>query len=85
VALTQKQLLDLGQQLGHKGGRVLPTESGKRFVMECSCGWRSTTRATWKEAVRAGIHHVESSARRYVDEKRRNGGRVLITNGGPSR
>ena len=47
-----------GAALGHAAARVVPTKSGARFVGECSCGYKSTTRTSQRLAVDALIHHL---------------------------
>lgn len=41
------------------------TQSGKRYVAVCACGYRSTTRSSAAEAVRTGIWHLSRSADEY--------------------
>jgi hypothetical protein len=48
---------------------VKRTESGRRWVCDCTCGYRCATRVTETQAMGAGIHHVL----KLKAELRRNG------------
>lgn len=53
--------------------RVLPTDSGRRWRVECPCGWTSTTRATRREAAASAVHHVLTVPLREQQAARANG------------
>jgi hypothetical protein len=45
------------------------TETGRRFIARCSCGYVSATRTMERLALSAGVHHIAKTA----GEARRNG------------
>lgn len=56
--MTLKDLAEFGHMLGHSATDVLPTASGARFTVACSCGYESTTRRTQADAIGAIVHHL---------------------------
>ena len=56
---------------------VLPTESGRRWRLVCSCGYgkarwvgdRPSTRATEREAIRQGIWHLQQVDKGRADRE----------------
>lgn len=79
-----KAASELKQQalrLGHNWIRIVPTESGSRFIIECACGYGAplldgrptVTRATEGEAVATAVHHLKSSVDRARDREKRSG------------
>lgn len=77
MATRDREDAALLHALGHKPRGIeivdrraeFPQARVKHFF-ECSCGYRSTARATMKEAVSAGVHHMRLEARKI----RANGG-----------
>jgi alkylation response protein AidB-like acyl-CoA dehydrogenase len=66
--------------LGHAQVRVQPTKSGRRWELECDCGWGApvgghptVTCATELEAAKRAVWHVKSSVDRYLAEQRKSG------------
>lgn len=67
--------------LGHAQVKIEPTKSGRRYQIECDCGWGAPTSsgkptvtcATELEATKRAIWHVKSSVDKYLDEKRNAG------------
>lgn len=57
--MTLTQLREQAAALGHVELSVVNTSSGRRWFVECSCGYRSATRATRALAVDAARHHIE--------------------------
>lgn len=91
MALIGKaELVRRAEALGHGQLRVFATQSGRRYVCQCSCGWGAlradgsptVTRATKAEAVRSLQDHLwralENDRRRRVA----NGGVSLPTSVG---
>jgi hypothetical protein len=56
------EVMRLARDRGHLLA-IAPTESGRRFVCSCACGWHSTTRRTEQDAGGAGAHHLRLSVR----------------------
>jgi hypothetical protein len=81
------ELVRRAEALGHTQLRIYRTESGKRWVCQCACGWGalrpdgrpSVTRATQAEAVSSLQHHLWTALEN--DRRRRvaNGGVSLPT------
>jgi hypothetical protein len=71
MAATDRSDAELLQALGNapKGIETVdrraefPQARVKHFF-ECSCGYRSAARATFKEAVSTGVHHMRVEARK---------------------
>lgn len=67
--------------LGHAQVKIQPTKSGRRFWIECDCGWGSPTSsgktpvtcATELEATKRAIWHVKSSVDKYLADKQKAG------------
>lgn len=47
----------MAASMGHANPAVFETVRG-RFVVTCSCGYQSTTRRTFVDALEAGVHHA---------------------------
>lgn len=79
--LTNKQVGDLARELGHTEVTIAKTASGRRWIVECSCGYGAAladgrptiTRATFDEAVRTGQHHLRTSVRAFLERRSRDG------------
>jgi hypothetical protein len=69
VGLTRRDQAKLMAELGHEGVRVVPVQSGHRFRAECSCGWSSTSRATYRMGVEAAIGHMNRVTRDLFDQR----------------
>ena len=72
---TRAQLFEIAHALGHRNPSVYETRRGE-FFSTCSCGYVSTTRATFVNALQAGVHHVLSAAMIVDRDARRNGIRL---------
>lgn len=62
--MTLAQLREAAAALGHVEISVVNSASGARWHVECSCGYRSTTRASRREAVLTARHHIESEVKK---------------------
>lgn len=79
--LTTAERRAIAVALGHERVTVEPTRSGKRWRLECSCGWGrrlesgqdTVTRATEAEAARTAVWHVRSSVDRHLAEAQKSG------------
>lgn len=84
--MDRSEAAELARRLGHGRIQVYETQSSRRWVVECSCGYGApladgrptVTRATFDEAVRTARHHLVSAIRTHQSELRRNGGRVAF-------
>lgn len=79
--LSNREVGELARDLGHTNVAIERTESGRRWVVSCACGYGAplddgrptVTRATFDEAVRTGQHHLRSEVQRYLAGRSRNG------------
>ena len=79
--LTTREVGDLAKRLGHTDVMIAETKSGRRWLVECSCGYGapqsngkpSVTRATFDEAVRTGQWHLRRAVADWQREAERNG------------
>lgn len=79
--MDNAQVAAIARELGHTRVTIRETVSGRRWIVECTCGWGapqsggnpSITRATFNEAVRTGQWHIRSSVQKWLAENRRNG------------
>lgn len=79
--LTRQQLAERAEQLGHTQLRMYKTKSGKRWVLECACGWGglrpdgrpSVTRATREEALSTLQWHLWKALDDEYQARVRNG------------
>lgn len=84
VELTPELWAQLASRFagGHALIWVHPTESGRRWIAECCCGYRSTTRTSFDLAHEAGVHHnrvMERQLRADGYRGKRHPYRVLST------
>lgn len=81
VATSRDEFLAVAKYLGHTNLRVYPTASGRRFVVECACGWGGigpdgkprSTRATEAEAVQSLRHHLIKAVHAELSRRRQHG------------
>lgn len=67
--------------LGHAQVTIEPTKSGRRYQIQCDCGWGrpmsdgrpTVTAATELEAAKRGVHHVKSNVDAYLAAQRKAG------------
>ena len=78
------ELVRRAEALGHTDLRLYRSQSGRRWICQCSCGWGSfgggqptVTRATFEEGVRTLQDHLWRALEE--DRKRR------VANGGATR
>jgi len=64
MAIAHETVARVTARLGHFDLRVEP--AGGRFVVTCSCGYRSTGRRYERHAAQAGIHHLEAAFKRFA-------------------
>lgn len=62
-------------ELGHEAGAVMPTESGRRYFGQCSCGHVTHTKVSYRQAVDALIWHIHRAIRDAQEAGKNNGGR----------
>ena len=72
---SRAQLFEIAHALGHRDPAVYETARGG-FFATCSCGYISTTRATFVNALQGGVHHVLTAATIVERDARRNGIRL---------
>lgn len=72
---ARAELFRLAHSAGHTDPAVYETDGGK-FFSTCSCGYRSTNRRTFEDALGAGVHHALKAGQ----EARQNGGVSLARN-----
>lgn len=81
--MTYSEMADLVRELGHTSP-ILESTRGGRWFGTCSCGYKSTTKATYEDAVGSLIHHMKKVAKEHL----RNGvnsPRVATTSGSSQR
>lgn len=75
MTTERERLFAIAHALGHTDPMVWET-SGGRFFSTCSCGWESTTRVMFVDALGAGVSHALGVAR-PVARKAARAGRPL--------
>lgn len=55
--VTRAELFALAHAAGHTNPAVMESRRGK-FFSTCSCGYQSTSRRTFEDALGAGVHHA---------------------------
>lgn len=72
MTTERQRLFEVARALGHENPEVWEDSRG-RFFAACSCGWESTYRRTFVDALRAGVGHAVGSARPVLGRIRRSG------------
>lgn len=68
----RQRLFDIAHAMGHTTPEVWEARNGK-FFAACSCGWESTYRFDFVDALGAGVHHALSAAKPIAAKARRSG------------
>ncbi len=73
----------LAKGLGHSWVAIGQTASGRRWFIECACGWgkanprsgvkHPVTRATDTEAIRSAQHHLTQAVQKVLEKARADG------------
>lgn len=88
--LTDSEIGEYAERLGHTHVRVTPTSSGNRWEVACSCGFGApmpdgrptVTRATAEEAIRTVRHHLRKAVYAHLSETRGNGVSAFVRSAG---
>lgn len=68
----RQKVLAIAHALGHTDPAVWETRSGK-FFATCSCGWESTYRRTFVDALSGGVNHALVIGRPVYAKAKRSG------------